>query len=512
MKALRISSKLAVAAIILCGCNLVGFAQESTDANDYEFTISPFVRFIEVEGNRSAFSQHTMLEDGFDAGFDFTFSAISEEQGSLDISGMSTFDQSDYELDVAWKSASRRFFINAGFEQYHRYYDNTGWFYEDYDVPVWSLGRDLSVEIGKFGVELGFRPDPDKLTEFVIGYQYHWKDGEKTTLADNDQTQDGVRHYTYPSHVTVDDESHVLTLSATVDLDFVLVRDQFRYESYEGKGLLFEVSPEGLPGNSASGDVGRLHRHKLEFSQYSNAFSLEKWVSDGLLLSGGYLYSNYDGNMTERYQYLRFGTANRQHFDRHDDLSLEQEAHVFNLNAMWLPAVDWAIIAGLSAEFGETDVTGEAQILETINNSGTIGPLHEPLFDSTLDKFGLTESLEVRYTGIAGTVLYVRGEFTQEDYEQRELTEEAGSITSDRDSDTDRSKETYRAGFTPRPALASPWGPTISTSAAASRTRSTPIRPRRDTRPSSPGRRSRRTKSPPGCSSSTRAGCGPSTR
>ena len=70
-------------------------------------------------------------------------------------------------------------FVHSGWEQYRKYFDDTGGYYPALVQPAPSLGEDLHLDIGKAWVDFGLTlPDWPRM---VLGYEYDYKRGNEAT-------------------------------------------------------------------------------------------------------------------------------------------------------------------------------------------------------------------------------------------------------------------------------------------------------------------------------------------
>src|SRR5207237_9480017 len=71
-------------------------------------------------------------------------------------------------------------FVRGGFEQWRKYYDDTGGYYRPFSPPSFDFGRDLHLDTGRAWVDFGLTLP--NLPQIVLGYEYQYRDGSKSTL------------------------------------------------------------------------------------------------------------------------------------------------------------------------------------------------------------------------------------------------------------------------------------------------------------------------------------------
>src|ERR1043166_363162 len=117
-------------------------------------------------------------------------------------------------------------FVRGGFEQWRRYYDDTGGYYRPFSIPAFNLDRDLYLNIGRAWIEFGLTV-PD-LPQVVVGYEYQFKEGVKSMLERGSVGDKKI----FPAAKNIDEHVHVVKVDATHDISGWRIEDNARIELY----------------------------------------------------------------------------------------------------------------------------------------------------------------------------------------------------------------------------------------------------------------------------------------
>jgi hypothetical protein len=174
----------------------------------------------------------------------------------------------------------------------------------------------------------------------------------------------------------------------------------------------------------------------------SNSMALESWVTEWLLLSGGYLYFDLSGEADYRMSTMP-AAAPSDKFWFIQQMDTDQTSHVANLGAFLKPMEKLTLSLGLQAE--DTGTTADGS-LDRLEGSPAISlPL---AVDSESDLTSYREELELRFSAIPWTVLYAKGIFEQGsvDHAERELLMPGSLQEMLRQTDEDKDQQRYRVG------------------------------------------------------------------
>ena len=421
-------------------------AEDNADTTTGTINITPGLSGVVVDGDDNKFREDWWMQGGVNAGVD-NFS-LHRETGdvTIDAQGRAIVPEEDYRLGL--RVAKRDVgYVRAGFREYRKYFDDTGGFFLNFSDSSFDLDKDLHLDIGQVFIEAGLTlPKKPKL---VVGYEHRFKDGEKSLLEWGSVTQGGVTRKLFPSFKEIDEKLDVIRVEVSHDIANIRVGDEFRYEHYSIDTKRHEQDRDLGTGVSETVAVDEAYRHDAFF----NTFHAETHLNDTTFLSLGYLFTTLDGEASFRMMTVPFGPES---FDKSwfsNAIDLSQDTHIVNANAVLGPFNNVTIYAGLEGERLEREGNTDAILTEIGFTGATDSP--EALIDSDQDKWGMEETIGVRYTGLPRTTLYAEGRWTQQDINLTETELEDGELALDRDTDTRVRRQRYSIGFN-----TSPWSRT----------------------------------------------------
>lgn len=409
--------------------------------------VSPTLGWMNVDGDKQKFRELHWMREGWIGGFqDFLLRQQLDASQRFTLSGHALRD--DYKVTLSLEHSAGRF-VRAGFEQYRKYYDDSGGYYAAATPPLSSLGRDLYLDFGKAWIEAGgVTPLGLQLTG---GYEYRFKQGDKSSTSWQPvDTANGTRNI-HPAAKTIDEHVHILRLDAGHEVAGFHFDDHFRYEFYDLK-----TRQTGIFVEQATRDAGQIVRDVQQSQNLANAFKVEKQPLDWLLVSAGYLYTRTDGDTG--FDQTPVSAAGQPVFGilwNGQGILLEQSAHVFNANAQFGIWERMTLSAGVQTEWNHQRLFGDANLdfgdptdpINIITNRARLEGDH--------DRYTSEETVTLRNTQIPFTVIYGEIRFRQEQIDVFETQEESTGLNlSDfaRETAADRDWKQYRAGFN-----VSPW-------------------------------------------------------
>ncbi len=439
-----ISAKLWLNSFLLGA--IVSWATWSVSANDEEAAVGQGGEFsgalslmfggYNVSGDSELFTAHRWHNDDVVGGIeDFTF-----RQGSLSLEGSVIFNERDYRLALTL-TPRENVTIRAGIENYTRYFDDTGGYYQGLS---YSLGEDLFLEIGKIWaeIELTF----EELPTIIIGYENRYKEGTKSYLEWNSDAFTGKQ--IYPATKDIDENVHILKLDLSDDFNGFEFANNLRYEIYDNNTSRSDLVPAGLAG-AAEPQGHPVKEDDREYDMLSNAFTVEKWLTDQLFFSAGYLTVHHDltADFAMAYEPTNGVFGSHDKFYEANGLELDQESHVFSLGTFYLPVETISLSFGFQMEDTVTDSGGHENLR---HGSGPTDEFAD--VESEIDTLIFQENIEIRYSGLPFSSIYAKATFWQDNYDQiEERFDDTGVQEFLRDTEADNDEQQYRIGFSTSP-------------------------------------------------------------
>ncbi|MDB6032515.1 MAG: Planctomycete cytochrome [Verrucomicrobiales bacterium] len=412
---------------------------------------TPTVGWTTVRGSESTFREHFWRPEGWNGGVEkFELTQRIDDSTRLYLEGRALRDDYRLSLEVNRQDVG---FTRFGVQQYRKYFSDVGGYYPTFTPPVYSLGRDLHLDIGKAWFDVGLTlPDWPRM---VLGYEYQYQQGEKSTLQWGSVAQgleangDPRARNIYPAFKHLDEKVHILKF----DLDHEWVgyhfEDNFRAEFYHLETSRTNITFEPASSTYAATGVGEGYRH----FQGANSFRVERSFKDWLYGSGGYHYSKLSADSSfSQEPILLTGVSIPLVVEqvKSSPIVLERESHTFNLNGLLGPWDGLSFSAGVQSEWTRQKGvgTGEQQFIFT---SPGFTPITNGFrLDANLDRAAVEENLVLRFTKIPFTVLFAEARLQQESIGQYE--DQIGGIRDfKRQTDAAGELRDYRAGFTTSP-------------------------------------------------------------
>lgn len=370
---------------------------------------TPAFAWITVDGNRAAFRAREWLPDGASGGFQhLEWQEPVGRAGRFRAESRVLLGAEDYELKLSYEQRDLGF-LRGGYGQYRKWFDDTGGFFPPFDTPALRLGRDLHLDVGRAWFEAGLaKPDLPRIT---LGYAYEFREGERAILQWGLVTDPNTleSRAIYPAAKAVEEQVHVVTFRLRHTLAGVDLEDDFRGTFADlrwGRDLVDSYTL----GRALPDSVTR-HREQFQYFEGANALRLETPVKDWLFLSGGYLYSNLDGEAGFRNETFLPADPAQGPFAGvlAPEIVLRREAHVFNANARVGPWQALTVSGGVQADWSRQEGFGRASLYGFPTR-----------LDANLDRQAVTEHVGVRFTRLPFTVLQAEARLQQEEYGQYE--------------------------------------------------------------------------------------------
>ena len=377
--------------------------------NFYSASLSPIVGGTAVHGDQQKFRELNWRREGNYAGMDdFQVFQQSSSDTALLLNGHAV--QDDYKLTLSFQRTDIGF-IRSGWEQYRKYYDNTGGYQPGTAATnALSLDQNLYLDIGKAWVDFGLTlPNWPRM---VFGYEYDYRTGDESTTVGTGNGSSGTARNVNPAAKSIQEGTHVIKFDLDAEVQGVTIEDRFRGEFYSLKTHYTNAA--------ARGPVVQNVKEKDTYFQGANSIVLQKQFNDWLYGSGGYFYSHLDAdasftNVTR--------ILNRTFLGSVPDITLERESHVANLNGLLGPWEGWTFSAGVQAEWTRQQGFGSGNLNEIAFTR--LAPTTLTIVPTTLranyDDNSAMENMALRYTKIPFTVLFAEGRLEQQTIGQTDV-------------------------------------------------------------------------------------------
>lgn len=406
-------------------------------------SVSPTVRWITVDGHNSTFREHAWQREGFTAGVEhFEIREVIDARTLALITGRALRDEYRATLTLERRDLG---FIRAGAEEFHKFSSDAGGYYPLFSPSVFALNHDLRLDIGRLWFDLGLTlPD---LPRIVFGYEYQYREGEKSTLQWSDVTQGGITKRIYPAVKRIDEGTHILKVDVSHTIAGFFLENSFRGEFYD-LDMSRRNATSFTPGAPASATYQRVNDDQSYFHG-ANTFRVEKSFNDWLLASAGYLYSSLDSDAAFR---QNIGAGAVTLLTRSDRIVLDRDSHVVNVSALLGPWHGLSLAGGVQTEWMRQKTFGGG--VESILIPGLPSFDFLPDFKTDIDRATIEESLRLRYTALPFTTLFAEGRLQQESVgHYEEYIDSTGNGFQDFLRDTDASSDVrdWRVGFSTSP-------------------------------------------------------------
>ena len=413
---------------------------------DLAVSIAPGGGFWVVQGNKAMFRQHHGQDAGWGGGLEAAFEhwldADTNVTGEVGVGSPHSYD---VRFAVLRPETG---FLRGGFEQFRSYYNDTGGYYAPFAESVassFSLGRDLHVDTGRIWAEVGLtRPD---LPELVVGYEFRYREGVKSTLHWGPSTQLGglETRNMFPASKRIEENLHLLRADLRHEFAGIEMENRFAFEwsrratsRREGSPLGFEAVPDSYVTVDESHDATR----------FSNMASVQKQVRDWWFLSGGYYFARMDADAAFEQHTVSPAGANviGEHWLARPIVT-DWTSHVLNANTRLGPWEGFTVSGGLQGTWLRQSAVGTSTLFFGLPDPGVPAPaFFTSRVGSNRQSFQAEQTVALRYTGLPSTVLFAEGGWKQENGEHFE--QEAGMLQGfQRDTGTTSRDQDYRVGF-----------------------------------------------------------------
>jgi hypothetical protein len=349
---------------------------------------------------------------------------------------------------------TRRFYVDAGAEQFRVWYDGSGGVFLPLGTSFVVFNEELSLTRRKVWAEVGaWTPDQ---TLFAFRWERRMRDGTKSSThwADSNLVGTFGTRSIVPSFYEIDEATDDYSLTVRQE-----ARDDTRWGArlrYTETSLHNRRHERRRPFESADRSVTQ--KDESSHDLFTATASYERRLSEQLTVTAGALRTTFDGilagsriygqTLDPVYDpaYLRRQQRDEGYTGLHGTADLRQT--VLTANAVYLPAPHWSVRTSL--RFENTHQSTLAEFVET--NIGA-GPAFAAILEDvegehrkTWDEFG--GALEVRHTGRPGWIHSAKAEWIRGEgnHEEERMLHHTGQLTIDREMEYTRSSQ--RCAFT----------------------------------------------------------------
>ena len=369
--------------------------------NNLEFSISPILGGTSVSGDKQKFREQYWQKEGLYTGVEeFELFKQTGPDTRWRLAGHELPD--DYKINLSLDQNDLGF-IHSGWEQYRKYFDDTGGYDPLLVQPAPSLGENLYLDIGRAWMDLGLTlPDWPRI---VLGYEYDYRRSNEATtewgaVGANPATARNIA----PASESINEDVHILKFDLSDEIKGIAIEDQFRGEFYHlstgGTNTIFSLTPQSVNQGTT-------------YFQGANTIRMEKMFSDWFLGSAGYLYSKLDAD-----SFFTMSEPTLLQQVSVPQITLERESHVGNLNGLLGPFDGLVISSGVQVELSRQTGFGTGTLDQQIAPppfTNLLIPFDE---SSDYDKQSIQEDLALHYSEIPFTSLFAEGRFEQQNIGQ----------------------------------------------------------------------------------------------
>lgn len=448
-----------------------------------------------VNGDGAQFQQRSGIpRDSFYGGIQDLHMEGALGGGLLTLDGRAIFDNGDYLIDVRYEDPKWGY-VNFGLNTYRSYYDGSAAYFpsKEYDknnveVDRWfdSFDDEMYIERGSLWFEGGLMLED--LPQVVFRYEHQWRHGRKdaTTWGDSNLTGGYYDHETVrtfggrgyvPSYREVEESRDIFDINITHTIgntDFgvggrleLMDQDNALYERRRPHEFGNVDDPNGgrqIPGlidrritQQEGMDAELWNVHTFTDTTFNEQFKLTSGFSYTAMdtdIDGSRIIGDHYDDAFDRY-FARRQYRDEGFYNLIGGAFLKQ--YVGNMSLMYTPFEHLTIVTGVRVEAQDRD--GVSEFIETnVGNQPNFITAEERFRNmQNRQDFEVTESLEIRYTGLEDWAFYVRGEWSEGTSQLKESEyvieeghdghfEDVGESALLRDTNTDRSFQKYTAG------------------------------------------------------------------
>ncbi len=403
-------------------------AEETPAANWITFTIGGAF----VSGDDASFRQRTRSSDFYGGIEDLMFTHELNDSTTLTIDGHAIPGNEDYEFNLNLEKIDLGY-VKAGFKQFRTWYDASGGYLEganmDASLVASQFDDEQSIDRGEIYVEAGLRME--KIPEITFSYRHLYREGQKNSIAWGDSranpnwggvTGSSPAFKFMPALWDIDETIDIFELDVehtigNTDLGIGLV-----YESYSLDNSRvtprWGSRPTGVGSGSTTDITEATLTEKTDADLFAGHVSSVTRFNDKAWLSFAASYSSMDTDVDGGSRaYSTYWPTPIPNTPTRRDYAYDQmsggsnvDQFITNLNFMWQPLQDLTITPSLRYEHESVDTVSKFRAFNTNQSWQGLESL-----GAYTDMDSTTGAIDIRYRGIDNVVLYVKGEWGQED-------------------------------------------------------------------------------------------------
>ena len=409
-----------------------------------------------VHGDKPAFQQRTgQPRDIWGGVTDFHYEMDVGKKGLFEVDGRGIFDAHDYSITLSYKDPDLGY-ARAGFEEFRSYYDLSGGYF-----PGNGAFLNLYPGVGEIdrrriffeaGLTLENKP------QFRIRYEYDDREGIKNSTLWSETSSTGIAGQSrkiVPGLNSIDEDRHTISLdiSHTIGNTRAGIGGAYSLSTYDNARYMHRS-----PGEAT--DRVYTHREGVDLDMFNARAFTDTDLHEQVKLTTAYSYTRLESDISGTRAIgagfdadpspAALGAFVRRQTRDHgfDGLTggSDLNQHVGAISLMYRPTPNWAFVPSLRIESQGQDGLARFRDIEVAGGGG----LNLEDVESTRDRdtLDITESLDIRYTGLTNWVLYARAELLQGEGNLREVERAlaAGADIISRDTDSSRFTQKYTVG------------------------------------------------------------------
>jgi hypothetical protein len=206
-----------------------GVAWEATEPESKAaLTLSPTAGWTTVSGDNKKFRELNWQREGWNGGGEFEVTDRPTADSKVTLVGHVL--QNDYKLTLS-EEKNDLGFTRFGWSQYRKYFDDSGGYYPSFTPPIFDLNRDLYLDTGRAWADFGLTLP--QWPRMVLGYEYQYRDGSKSTTQWGPVSNGSQTRNIYPAYKDIAEHVHILKFDLDYELGEARLTDSFRGEWYD---------------------------------------------------------------------------------------------------------------------------------------------------------------------------------------------------------------------------------------------------------------------------------------